>query len=156
MSGITKQAAEMRVGLRAATMDDMQFVYEVTEVAMRGYVEQTFGPWIPEIQKEIIGKSFDASTHQIVLVEGEPAGILAVEVRDSHLQLEKIYLLPAFQRQCIGSQLVKQLIYSVSKSNKPIRLRVLAANSGARRFYERLGFVVTEVTPQRVFMECRA
>jgi ribosomal protein S18 acetylase RimI-like enzyme len=134
----------------------MQFVYEVTEKAMRCYVEQTFGTWIPEAQREIIGKSFDANTHQIVLVDDEPAGILAVEVRDSHLQLEKIYLLPAFQRRRIGSKLVSQLIRSVSTSNKPIRLRVLAANRGARQFYERMGFVATEVTPQRVFTERRA
>ena len=120
------------------------------------YVEQTFGTWIPEVQREIIGKSFDANTHQIVLVDGESAGLLAVEVLDSHLQLEKIYLLPAFQRRRIGSQLVSQLIRSVSTSKKPIRLRVLAANRGARQFYERMGFVTTEVTPERVFMERRA
>jgi ribosomal protein S18 acetylase RimI-like enzyme len=145
----------MRVELRPATPDDRQFAYEVTEATMRRYVEQTFGPWIPEIQKEIIEKSFDPNTHQIVTVNGEVAGILALEMHDSHIQLEKLYLLPSFQRQQIGSQLVKQLIHSVSVSNKPIRLRVLAVNSGARRFYERLGFIATEVTPQRVFMEHR-
>ena len=144
----------MRVELRAATADDMEFAFDVTEAAMRCYVEQTFGTWVPEVQKEIIGKSFDANTHQIILVDGEPAGILAVETHESHVQLEKIYLLPAFQRQGIGSQLVNQLIHSARVSNKPIRLRVLAANSAARTLYQRLGFVVTEVTPQRVFMEC--
>lgn len=46
--------------------------YDVTEAAMRCYVEQTFGAWVPEVQKEIIGKSFDANTHQIILVDGEP------------------------------------------------------------------------------------
>jgi ribosomal protein S18 acetylase RimI-like enzyme len=122
---------------------------------MRRSVEETFGPWIPEVQKEIIGKSFDPNTHQIVTVNGAMAGILALEMHDSHLQLEKLYLLPSFQRRRIGSQLVKQLIRSASVSKKPIRLRVLAANSGARRFYERLDFVATEVTPERVFMEHR-
>jgi ribosomal protein S18 acetylase RimI-like enzyme len=100
---------------------------------MRSYVEQTFGPWIPEVQKEIIGKSFDPNTHQIVTVNGEVAGILAVEMNDSHLQLEKLYLLPSFRRQGIGSQLIKRLIHSVSASGMPIRLRVLAANAAARR-----------------------
>jgi ribosomal protein S18 acetylase RimI-like enzyme len=145
----------MRIGLRAATLEDFRFVYDVTEATMRDYVEQTFGPWVAEEQKEIIGKSFRANTHQVVLVDGEPAGILAVEIHDRHLQLEKIYLSPAFQRQGVGTQLVKQLIEFVRMSKKPIRLRVLAANSAARRLYERLGFVVTEVTPQRVFMEHR-
>ena len=145
----------MQVGLRAATADDLEFAYDVTEAAMRRYVEQTFGTWIREVQKEIIGRSFDPKTHQIILVDGEPAGILAVEVDASHLRLEKIYLLPAFQRRGIGSQLITELIHSVRASNKPIRLRVLAANSAARRLYQRLGFVATEVTPQRVFMEYR-
>jgi ribosomal protein S18 acetylase RimI-like enzyme len=146
----------MRVELRPATPDDMPFAYEVTEATMRRYVEQTFGPWIPEVQKKIIGKTFDPNTHQIVTVNGEAAGILVLEMHDSHLQLEKLYLLPSFQRQNIGSQLVKHLIRSVSVSSKPIRLRVLAANLGVRRFYERLGFVATTVTPERVFMEHRA
>jgi hypothetical protein len=38
------------------------------------------------------------------------------------------------------------------EANLPIRLRVLAVNP-AKALYERLGFVVVEMTPERQFME---
>jgi ribosomal protein S18 acetylase RimI-like enzyme len=37
-------------------------------------------------------------------------------------------------------------------ANKPLRLRVLGVNP-AKRLYERLGFVVTETTNERYYME---
>jgi hypothetical protein len=40
----------------------MPFIYDVTETAMRDHVERTFGPWIPDIQQEIINRSFDPTT----------------------------------------------------------------------------------------------
>jgi ribosomal protein S18 acetylase RimI-like enzyme len=146
----------MQIETRPAMDSDAQLVYEVTEAAMRSYVERTFGPWVPSFQQETIGKSFDPTTHQIILVNGEVAGILVAPVHDSHVQLEKLYLFPRFQRQGIGSHLVQQLVQMAVASSKPIRLRVLAVNVGARRLYERLGFAVSSVTPERIFMEYNA
>ena len=35
------------IELRAAQASDLGFTFEVTEAAMRGYVEQTWGEWQP-------------------------------------------------------------------------------------------------------------
>jgi ribosomal protein S18 acetylase RimI-like enzyme len=143
----------MKIELRPATGIDMPFIYDVTETAMRGYVEQTFGPWIPEFQQEIINGSFDPTTHNIIVVDGNPAGVLASQTFDTHIQLEKLYLSPDFQGRGIGTRLVRGLVESATELSKPIRLRVLAANTAAQRFYARLGFVVAHATPERVLME---
>jgi ribosomal protein S18 acetylase RimI-like enzyme len=146
----------MQIELRPATVADAQFVYEVTEASMRVYVEQTFGPWVPSFQQEIIGQSFDPSTHQVIVVDGNAAGILAAPENDTHIQLEKLYLLPSFQRMGIGSYLLKHLLQTAPAKAKPVRLRVLTVNVAARRLYERFGFVVASITPERVFMEYNA
>ena len=120
---------------------------------MRGYVEKTFGSWVPNFQKEVIAKSFDPVTHQIIMVDGEPAGILAALAHNNFMQLEKLYLYPQFQGCGIGSHVVREPMQIAVSSSKPVRLRVLAVNTGARRMYERLGFVVYRTTAERIFME---
>ena len=143
----------MQIELRPATIIDMPFIYDVTEASMRAYVEQTFGPWVPEFQREIIDGSFDPTTHHIIVVGGKAAGVLASQTFDTHIQLEKLYLSPDFQGRGIGTRLVQGLVASATELSKPIRLRVLTANTAAQRFYARLGFVVAHATPERVFME---
>jgi ribosomal protein S18 acetylase RimI-like enzyme len=145
----------MKVELRQATIDDLPIVYEVTEAGMRAYVEQTFGPWVPEIQHEIISRSFDPATHQIIVADGNAAGVLAGRTFDTHIELEKLYLFPDFQGRGIGTGLVQGLIASATALSKSIRLGVLISNTAAQRFYARLGFVVAHKTPERLFMECR-
>lgn len=145
----------MPVHIRAAVVEDLQFVYEVTQAAMRSYVEATFGPWVPSFQREVIEQSCDPATHQVILVDGDQAGILATQWHDTHVQLEKLYLMPGFQglassHRCFENCSSKQ---QASAAAKPIRLRVLVVNVGAQRLYERLGFVVASTTAQRVFME---
>ena len=120
---------------------------------MRAYVEQTFGPWVPEFQREIIDGSFDPTTHHIIVVAGKAVGVLASQTFDTHIQLEKLYLSPDFQGRGIGTRLVQGIVESATELSKPIRLRVLAANTAAQRFYARLGFVVVQATPERVFIE---
>jgi len=145
----------MHPDLRPALEADFAFIYSVTEAAMRGYVEQTWGPWDPSFQWDNTRKSFHQGTYQIISVQGKAAGLVAVETHDTHLQLEKLYLLPAFQNRGIGTFLVENLIARAASEGKSLRLRVLRVNP-ARRLYERLGFTVTDMTAERVYMEHRA
>jgi GNAT superfamily N-acetyltransferase len=141
----------MHPDLRPAVEADFEFVCTVTEAAMRGYIEQTWGPWDPSRQRDNARKSFSAGICQNISIQGQAAGILAVETHDTHLQLEKIFLLPEFQSKRIGTFLVKNLVARAASEGKPVRLRVLRVNP-ARRLYERLGFTVTDMTAERVYM----
>ena len=70
----------------------------------------------------------------------------------THIQLVQLYIAKEFQRCGFGTHLLNMLIVEARQLNLPIRLRVLALNQ-AKAFYERLGFVVVETTPERYFME---
>ena len=54
----------------------------------------------------------------------------------------------------IGGVLVRQLTTEALDRRVPLRLRVLRGNS-ALHFYERLGFLITEQTPERTYMKYR-
>lgn len=140
--------------LSPASESDLDFVYRVTEAAMRGYVEKTWGIWEPRLQRKTVYDSFNTQTQRIISRSGERIGILASSSHNAHAQLEKIYLLPAHQNQGIGSTLIRQLMQHASLQRKPLRLRVLRVNP-ARRLYDRLGFVATFTTLERIYMEYR-
>lgn len=142
----------MIVDRRPAMPEDVAFVVALLETTMRDHVLATWGHWdAPAIAEKACALCASSAT-QILEQDGQPIGLLAVERHPTHLQIEQLYLLPAFQRQGIGEALVRCVIHEASQRGLPVRLRVLAVNP-ARHFYERLGFVVVQSTRERLFLE---
>jgi GNAT superfamily N-acetyltransferase len=139
--------------LRQATLDDEVSAFTVMEEAMRCYVEATWGPWDAELQAENHRLSFKPESHQLVIVEHQLAGLVAVEEHSSHHQLEKLYLLSPFRNQGFGAVLLQTVVDQANAVAKPVRLRVLKVNVSAQRFYAKHGFKITDETAERCFME---
>ena len=138
--------------LRDATEDDLTVTYEITEDAMRGYVEETWGTWDPEEQQQKHRRNFTPATHRISLVEDEVAGFVAVEEFPSHVWLVKLYLLARFRSQGVRSRVLEGVLKSAKAKGKPVTLRVLRVNRRAQALYDKHGFHVTEESPERLVM----
>jgi ribosomal protein S18 acetylase RimI-like enzyme len=54
--------------------------------------------------------------------------------------LATIEIAPEWQRQGIGSAVIRNLQAEADSKGLPLRLQVLKANTSARRLYQRLGF----------------
>jgi hypothetical protein len=78
--------------LRDATEDDLHVTYAITEDAMRGYVEETWGSWDPDEQRQKHRANFTPETHKIIVFEGDVAGLVAVEQLPTHVWLVKLYI----------------------------------------------------------------
>ena len=98
---------------------------------------------------------FDPAFDKVVQLGGRDIGLIGVDRRAEVWFLEKLYLLPAYQRQAIGDYLLRRLIADAHAAGVALRLTVLEVNS-ARRFYERHGFVLTHTISPRQHMEWRA
>ncbi|MFL6566343.1 MAG: GNAT family N-acetyltransferase [Burkholderiales bacterium] len=122
------------VGLRQASQADADFIYRLVEVTMRSYVERIW------------------ASFSIVQCGDEDVGAISVERHAEFIQLSQLYILPQHQNKGIGTSLVRELASEARNSRRPLRLRVLKSNP-ARRLYERLGFQVSSVTPERAYME---
>ena len=114
---------------------------------MRVYAEQTYGSWLGQAD-------LDLAVDQIVQLAGTDIGLIGVERRADHWFLDKLYLLPAYQNQGLGSWLLQRLMRDARSAAAVVRLTVLEVNP-ARRFYERHGFVLTHTIPPRHHMEWR-
>lgn len=139
------------IELRAARPDDASFLYGLLKSTMRDYVAQIWG-WDERWQQKHFLERFEPSEERIIVCEGRDIGVLAVEQTESEYFLSKIYLLPEYQRQGIGTQLIRSVLDDASRSGLPVTLRVLKVNP-ARRLYERLGFVEVGETETHYRME---
>lgn len=107
-------------------------------------------------QQRAYGAQYSAAGHQIVLLDDVPVGRIWVERSGDEILLVDIALLPSTRGRGIGTQLIKELIVEATATGKPLRLMVVRDNDGARRLYERLGFVITGDDGPRYQMEHRA
>ena len=139
--------------LRQATQNDLALTYAITADAMRLHVEKAWGSWDCEDQLQKHKRSFTPESHKIILVDGDEAGLVAIETFPSYTRLVKIYLLRAFRGLGIGSELMHQFIVTAHSEHKVLRLQVLKVNKRAQEFYFRHGFQVTYETTESLFLQ---
>jgi ribosomal protein S18 acetylase RimI-like enzyme len=143
----------MMYELRQASDADFQFLYELHEATMRDYVQATWG-WDDQFQLIHFRKGFQPERLSIVIVDGVDSGAITVEPRPADLYIGAIELHPRVQRRGIGAALVRRALAEAEARHVPALLRVLKVNVGARRLYQRLGFVVVGETETHYDMRC--
>lgn len=130
--------------LRPATNQDARAIADVYWSS-----RMTFLPYaplkhsLPDVQRWIADELL---VHHTVWVEenaGRVAGFIAWEVRGTLGWIDQIYVAPGLTGQGTGDRLLSQALASLPR---PVRLYTFQANEGARRFYERRGFLVLETT----------
>ena len=143
------------ISLRAAAPEDAPFFYRVIAETMRDHVVAIWGAWNEERVQSECRERVRSANARIIMAGDDPAGIFTVGKHNDHIHLDQIMLLEPFQRKGIGGVLVRQLITEAFDRRVPLRLRVLRGNS-ALHFYERLGFLIIEQTPERTYMAYQA
>jgi ribosomal protein S18 acetylase RimI-like enzyme len=125
--------------LRPATVNDIEFIYELRAKTMKPFFEGTLG-WNEAKEHE---KAADELTNaEIIIVEQKRVGVIKVIPRSDELHLHQMQILPEFQKKGIGSELVRQAIERSEKSRLPITLFVVK-NTPAKNIYEKFGFIVS-------------
>lgn len=149
----TSPGAAPDVSLRRVTPADDAFLYAVYASSREEEVAQT--GWNEEQKHAFLRQQFDAqraeydarfpqARYDVILVDGQPAGRIWVGADAREIRLLDIALLPEYQNRGVGAHLVNQLIDEGATTARPLRHMVFILNTNARRFYERLGFVVFE------------
>ena len=89
---------------------------------------------------------------EVIEIGGTRVGILLVRPETTHLYVRLLCLLASVQRTGIGSFVMRRVLATAASRSLPVRLRVVASNP-AKTFYEKIGFRVTEATPQFAYMQ---
>ena len=95
-------------------------------------------------QKAEYDARYPEAQYDLILLEGRTAGRLWVGRDEEEIHMLDVTVLPWAQGQGVGTALVRGLIGEARATGKRLRHMVFVLNEGARRLYERLGFVVFE------------
>ena len=136
---------------RPATESDYQFMWNLHQRTFRTYVEATWG-WNEEWQSEYFRETRDLSRYEILTDDGRDIGCLGIRNEEQVLFLEYIAILPEYQNQGVGSEVVRDLLRSAAERGVTVGLSVLKVNP-ARKLYERMGFQVIGSDEFRYYME---
>ena len=145
----TPPPAASAVTLRPITDADLPFLLQlyastrVDELAQVSWTDEQKAAFIVQQfqaqhawwQEQYTGARFD-----LVLVDGEPAGRLYVDVWEREIRVVDIALVPAHRGGGIGSMLLRRVFDEGDAAGKPVSIHVEVFNP-ARRLYDRLGFV---------------
>lgn len=136
---------------RKTIASDFDFIYSLHRQTLYAYVEQTWG-WKEEFQRNGMREDFDTLTFEIVCKQGEDIGALSVVDEENALMINYLAIVPTYQRQGFGAQLLRQVLEQAAKRAIPVRLSVIRINP-AKAFYEHLGFKVVGSDEHSFFME---
>ncbi len=136
---------------RRTHVGDLQFLWELHEKTFRTYVEATWG-WDEPWQRQNFRDTRDLSRYEIIVRKGQDIGCIRIDDQQDLLFLDYIALLPKYQNQGFGTELVREILTRAARRGVPVRLRILKVNP-ARALYERLGFQVVGGDEFRHYME---
>ncbi|MCR4274859.1 MAG: GNAT family N-acetyltransferase [Candidatus Campbellbacteria bacterium] len=137
---------------RPAEEQDYEFARQVHHASYRDVVEKQFGSWDEQKQDKFFRSAWESSPHELIYCNGEPCGYFSMHETDDAIQLHELVLLPEFQGQGIGSEILKESLEQVRAKHKPVRLQVLKKNKAAN-LYRRMGFKETGETETHIEME---
>lgn len=137
------------ISFRQTTDDDRELLYRIY-VSTRAE-ELAHVPWTEAQKEEFLRMQFQlqdtyyrqyiaGTRFEMILLDGQPAGRLYVDRRESEIRLVDIALLPEFRGRGIGTAILGDLINESNSSGKPLTIHV-EKNNPAMRLYQRLGFL---------------
>jgi ribosomal protein S18 acetylase RimI-like enzyme len=100
-------------------------------------------------------QQWEATQVRIITLDAADIGWVQATTRDDALFLAQLFVEPAFQRQGIGTEVMKHLIDEATRACQAVTLGVVKTNP-ALRLYERLGFRITHDDDRKFYMrrEC--
>ncbi|HMR09618.1 MAG TPA: GNAT family N-acetyltransferase [Polyangiaceae bacterium] len=132
----------MDITLRPASVSDHAFVHELNRAAYEALAVRLFGAWDDRVKRERLAAKLGRGGYRIIELAGQAIGAISTAAHGDHIHIDDLMLLPRFQRQGIGSRVLRMEIARAKASNKPLRLHT-SRMSDAQHFYRLHGFTET-------------
>jgi ribosomal protein S18 acetylase RimI-like enzyme len=141
------------IQFRPVAEKDYNFGYLVKKETLKNYVEETWGCWDEENEKNDYHKEFTVKNAFIIIYKNIDVGWLECIYLENTINLHKIYILSEYQNKGIGSKIIKQIINEGKEKNIPVIVKVLKCNIKAQKLYEKLGFKKYDEAKNHFFMK---
>ena len=138
--------------LKPATDADQPWLDSLRRAAYRDLFDVTWGGWDETRHKRHFSEFWEAGNVSIVLIDGQPVGVVQLFDSEETIEIGEIQVLPDFQNRGIGSHILCSVIELARNEGKRASLHLGLKNYGAFRLYERLGFEETARSDTHIYM----
>ena len=128
-----------------------EFSYQVKKAAEGDYIAQIWG-WDENFQRDFHAEVWQQKRPDIVTYDNKPIGTISIIENEDYIEIRQFFLLPEYQRQGIGSYLLKRILDKADRSGLITRLAYLK-NNPVVSLYKRHGFQISDVIENFCFME---
>jgi len=128
----------MNTSLRDATASESGFAFAAKREALGPYVEERWG-WNDKTQQQFHNDRWSSRPWQIILLNDAPIGTVSLGWQPDHLRFGEFYLLRAYHRLGIGTQILRNALFKADTLCIETRLEHLKWNPVAS-LYARHGF----------------
>jgi GNAT superfamily N-acetyltransferase len=156
---MAKENTQYRMNLqfikqRAATNTDKPIVNAIFRKVMKPYIDAT---WTDEAEREACYLRNDACDENTVVLEnnGKIIGYYAVKRPLDKMIFYQVHLLPEYQSQGLGTQIIQKVLDEAKIKNMAVDLTALQVNPVCK-LYKRLGFKIVRSDEFRHYMEWKA
>lgn len=141
---MTPSRTAVPVTLRPATPADAPRVADILRQARAAFMPYAPSAHLePEVREWVAQHLVPTGSVTVAMLDEKVVGVMAVAHEADCRWINQMMVDPANVGKGIGSQL---LAHAMATLPAPIRLWTFQANTGAKRFYERHGFVVVKMT----------
>ena len=149
------------LALRPVSHADRDFIFRLfaTNTAMQmgalSWEETQRDPLVEmqfRAQEQFHRTQLPDADHQLVVYGDRPVGRMIVIRTEESIHLADIALLPEYQRQGIGTELMRRLQEEAKAQSLPITAHVFMM-SPAVHFYQKLGFTISPAAPPQYLAE---
>ena len=96
------------------------------------------------------------SVTYVIEVDGRRAGRMRVVRDGQRIEIAGLQVLPSLQNMGVGTTVVSEVLAEGAGTGLPVELQVEHDNPGARRLYERLGFIPFATAADGLWMRVQA
>lgn len=136
-----KQQYNMRPYINNEYHNYYEFVYRLKKDCYINYVEENWGTWDEETQRQLFKKFMNLYEKQLYIIQlsGIDIGFYnGVTLNDGSYEIENICILSEYQKRGIGTRILKDILEL--HKHQDIKTQYFKQNP-VRKLYERLGFV---------------
>lgn len=131
--------------LRQSTMEDKEFIYNLKKLVLKEYIDEIWG-WDEEYQRKDFEMYYNPVNNKIITCNNSDIGILETSEDNDEIHIIEIAILPEYQGNSIGTNVLKQIIDNSKATDKRVKIGCFKINREAKKLYIKLGFKQIEET----------
>ncbi|ENY8009217.1 TPA: GNAT family N-acetyltransferase [Vibrio fluvialis] len=136
-------------------LSEFEQVFATVKQGIFDLVDEVFG-WDDEFQRQRLRTDYQWAWFHWIVHRGERVGLICFKPYDNAYHVHLLIIFPHYQNQAIGQSVMQQLTaMGQEEQRSAITLSSFAANHAAIRFYQRLGYRITEQEADFVSMALR-